>query len=95
MIGLNVESKQLIEKPFEFEFPRLPVGSLDWISCQKTNLIFFLRRAMAESQLENIHDLSDEVQVYLDPSEEVFFGPVTERERQVRQHLPRRTLHPW
>lgn len=30
---------------------------------------------------------------FLDPHEEVFIGPITEREKELRKNLPRRTLH--
>lgn len=36
---------------------------------------------------------SEEVEVFLDPDNEVFFGPITEKEREIRKQLPRRTLH--
>ena len=38
---------------------------------------------------------SEEVECFLDPDNEVFFGPITDREREARKPLPRRTLHPW
>ena len=37
---------------------------------------------------------TDEVECFLDPDNEIFFGPITEREREIRKSLPRRTLHP-
>ena len=37
---------------------------------------------------------SETLDVYLDADEEVFFGPVTQREREIRKLLPRRTLLP-
>lgn len=45
--------------------------------------------------IEVLDDSAGEVECYLDPDNEVFFGPVSEREREVRKPLPRRTLHPW
>ncbi|KZR99144.1 Uncharacterized protein APZ42_005108, partial [Daphnia magna] len=36
-----------------------------------------------------------EVECFLDVDNEVFFGPVTEREIEVMKPLPRKTLHPW
>ena len=45
---------------------------------------------------EDLTNKSDEeVECFLDPDNEVFFGPVTEREREIRRPLPRKTLHPW
>lgn len=34
------------------------------------------------------------VEVFLDPDNEVFFGPITEKEREISKLLPRRTLDP-
>ena len=39
-------------------------------------------------------DTSSEIECFLDPDNEIFFGPITEREREIRKPLPRRTLHP-
>lgn len=51
---------------------------------------------MTDTDLEVILDISDgEVECFLDVDNEVFFGPVTEREREIRRPLPRKTLHPW
>lgn len=51
---------------------------------------------MSDIDLEVILDRSDgEVECFLDVDNEVFFGPVTEREIKVMKPLPRKTLHPW
>lgn len=39
-------------------------------------------------------DTSSEIECFLDLDNEIFFGPITEREREIRKPLPRRTLHP-
>lgn len=50
---------------------------------------------MSDIDLEVILDRSDgEVECFLDVDNEVFFGPVTEREIEVMKPLPRKTLHP-
>lgn len=51
---------------------------------------------MSDNNLEIVLNSSGgEVECFLDPDNEVFFGPVTEREREIRRPLPRKTLHPW
>lgn len=51
---------------------------------------------MSAVNLEAILNSSNgEVDCILEPDDNVFFGPVTEREREMRRPLPRKTLHPW
>lgn len=51
---------------------------------------------MSETPLEAVLNNSNgEVECFLDPENEIFFGPVTDREREIRKPLPRKTLHPW
>ncbi len=49
---------------------------------------------MAEAS-ENVSFNSSGVEVFVDPDNEVFFGPVSEKEMELRKPLPRKTLHPW
>lgn len=49
---------------------------------------------MAEAS-ENVSFNSSGVEVFVDPDNEVFFGPVTQKEMELRKPLPRKTLHPW
>ena len=40
-----------------------------------------------------MEDSFQSIGCYVDSEEEVFFGPMTDSEREIRSRLPRRTLH--
>merc|ERR1712136_172087 len=64
-----------------------------FLNCNEFHFICAFMMNCSSQEIQE-SDTSSEIECFLDLDNEIFFGPITEREREIRKPLPRRTLHP-